>query len=162
MSKNHLDNILFGNAALQKQSNRLGYRPAILAQQTFRQQTQVFVSSLIMSRANLNPDFTVSNVDRKSLQVIALIFETSSTFQIEATPVPVAGQNPVTDCTTAQGITHMRAMIVCRVDSAVDVEQRDASPFSEFDRFCLACRDIAGCSHAYPLRCLMDHDSLSK
>src|SRR5436309_6733181 len=146
---------------LEQQRDRLGYGPPIFAQQPFPQQAKMCVSPFVLRISELNPDFILTNINGEGLQVGAFIIETSSALQIEAPAVPVAGENAVPDRPTGQRIAHMGTLVVGRVNSAIDVEQRDAAPFSEPDGFCLTYWDIAERGDLYPLRCLFDDDSLS-
>ena len=159
--KDHLHDLLFRDTPLEQQGNRLGYRPAIFAQQPLPQQAEMFVPPFVLGISELNPDFILTNVNGEGLQIIALIIETSAALQIEAPSVPVAGENAVPDRPTSQGIAHMRALVVGRVDPAIDVEQRDAAPFSEPDGFRLTHWDIADRGHVYPLRWLFGHGKIS-
>jgi len=95
----------------------------------------MFISSFVLRVSRLNPDFILSNVNGKGLQIVAFVIETTSALQIEAPTVPVTCENAVPDGTTSQGITHVRALVVCRIDSAINVEKSDAAPFFELDRF---------------------------
>src|SRR5207249_1445663 len=110
--------------------------------------------------SEVNPDLILANVNGEGLQIVAFIIETSSALQIEAPAVPVAGENAVPDRPAGQGIAHVRALVVGRVDPAVDVEERDAAPFSEPDGFRLTPWNVARRGHAYPLRCMFGHDNL--
>jgi hypothetical protein len=94
---NHLDNRLFRHLAFEEQGNRFGDRPSILTQQTFPQQPEMFVAPPVAGISELNPDLTLTDVNRKRLKIVTFIVETSSTLQIEAAAVPVAGENAVPD-----------------------------------------------------------------
>src|SRR6266851_1275967 len=103
----------------------------------------MFVSTFVLCISWLNPDFILADVDGERLQIVTFIIETTSALQIEAPAVPVAGEDAVTDRPTGQGIAHMRTLVIGRVNSPIDVEQRDAAPFSELDGFSLTWRDMA-------------------
>src|SRR5262245_23362549 len=118
----HLHNLLFRDAALEKQGNRFGYGPAILAQQAFPKQTEMFLAPSILRIAGLNPDFILTNLDGECLQIVAFVIEAASAFEIEAAAVPVAGENAVANCSTRQRIAHVRTLVVGGVDPSIDVE----------------------------------------
>ena len=158
--KDHLHDLLFRHISLEQQGDRLGYRPPILAQQPFPQQAKMFVSPFVPGISELNPDLILTNVNGEGLQIIAFIIETSSALQIEAPTVPGAGENAVPDRPAGQGIAHMRTLVVGRVDPAIDIEQRDAAPFSEPYSLRLTHWNIAERGHTYPLRCMFGHISL--
>jgi hypothetical protein len=93
----------------------------------------MLVSPFVLGISELYPDFILTNIHWERLQVIAFMIEASSTFQIEATAMPVTGQNTVPDRPTGQGVTHMGALVISRIDPAINVKQCDAPPFSELD-----------------------------
>src|SRR5262245_12072862 len=157
MSKDHLYDFLFRYTSLQQQSDCLRYRPTILTQESFPQQAQVFVSAFVPGIPELNPDCILSNVHRKRLQIVAFIIETTTALQIETPAMPVTRENAVPDRTTRQRITHMWALVVCRIDPAIDVEQRDTAPIAELDGFRFTGCNIAERSNANPLRCGSGH-----
>src|SRR5688500_11629689 len=103
----------------------------------------MFVSPFVLGIAELNPDFILADVNGEGLQIVTFVIETSAALEIEAAAVPVAGKNAVADRAAGQGISHMRTLIVGRVNSPVDVEQRDAAPFFDLDSFRLTHWDIA-------------------
>src|SRR5260370_12355979 len=117
----------------------------------------MFVPAFVLGVSELNPDFALTNLNGERLQVIAFIVETPAALQIETPAVPVAGENAVTDGPTGQGIAHVGALVIGRVDPAIDFEQRNAAPFSEPDGLRLTRGNIAERSHADPLRCLLGH-----
>jgi hypothetical protein len=156
--KHHLHYFFFRDIPLEQEGNRFGYSPAILAQQPFPQQAEMFVAPFVLSVSELNPDFILANVDWECLQIIAFIIKATSALEIEAAAMPVARKNAVPDRSSSQRIAHMRTLVVGCVDPAAGVEQSDAAAFSEPDSFSLTSWDIAVCSHAYPLRCRFDHE----
>src|SRR5262245_39134454 len=111
----------------------------------------MLVSPFILSVAQLNPDFILTDVHGKRLKVIAFMIEASSAFQIEATTMPVTGENAMPNHTPGQGITHMGALIVGSEDPSIDVEQRDAPTRAEPDRFGGAIVNIAERCYPNPL-----------
>jgi hypothetical protein len=117
----------------------------------------MLVSPFVLGVAQLNPDFVLTNVHGKRLQVIAFLIEASSAFQIEATTVPVAGENAMPDNSTSQGITHMRALVVGGVNPSIDVEKRDAPTRSDSNGLGFTLVDVAHRCYLYPVRCRFDH-----
>ena len=133
---------LFRNPTLQQQRDSFGYSPAVLAQQSFPQQTKMLVSLRVRSFIEADPDFFLPDFHGKCLKVVALIVEASAAFKIETPAVPVAGENPVPDRSACQRIAHVRTLIVGCVDAALDIEKCDAMPVLQPDRFCFARRYI--------------------
>ena len=56
----------------------------------------MFVFAFIREITDLEPDFTVSHLSRKSLQVITFDVETTPRFQIKTPTMPIAGEDSVT------------------------------------------------------------------
>src|SRR5262245_59861808 len=111
----------------------------------------MLVPAFILGVRELNPDFSMSDLNRKCLQIVAFAIEATAAFQIEAPAVPVAGQNTVPDSTASQRITHMRALVIGRVDPPVHVEQRDAPSIVQPDGFGFTLCNINESSHTRPL-----------
>ncbi len=80
--------------------------------------------------AELNPDLVVPHFGGKGLQIIALNVETATPFKVEASLVPIAGEDAVSNASACQWITHVRALVVSRIEFAVNVEQCDTPPFT--------------------------------
>src|SRR5262245_27851971 len=120
----------------------------------------MFVPTLVPGISQLYPNFMLANLNGESLQIIAFIVKTSSSLQIEAAAVPVAGENAVPHRPAGQGIAHMGTLIVGRVDPAIDIEQSDAPTSFEPDCSRFTRWNVAPRGHAYPLRCRIGHDNL--
>ena len=94
---------------------------------------QVLVPPLVGRVPGLYPDLVTADVDGERLQVVALVVEASAALEVETAAMPVAGQDPVLHHPAGQRKSHVRALVVRGVYPSVDVEERDASPFADFD-----------------------------
>jgi hypothetical protein len=79
----------------------------------------------ILVLAHVNPDFTVSYLNRKTGDVISPLVESPSALKIEASMVPVAGQNAVFNGPTIKRETQMRAAVIDRVVISIMGKKRD-------------------------------------
>src|SRR5215510_8064436 len=110
MTKHHFDDLLFRDISFQQQGNRFRNRPAIFAQEAFPQQAEMLVASFVPGILELNPDFTLSNVNGKRFEIVAFLVEAAATFEIEASTVPVAGEDSSTHRASSQWVAHVRTL----------------------------------------------------
>ena len=159
--KHHLHNLLFRNIPLEQQGDRLGYRPPILAEQPFPQQAKVFVSTFVPGVSGLNPNLVLAHLNAERFEIVAFIIKATAALQIETPAVPVARENTAPDDPTSQGVTHVGALVIGRIDPSINVEQRDAAPVTEPDGFRSTDGNIAECGHMCPLRFSSCHNRFS-
>jgi hypothetical protein len=122
MAKDHLHDFFLWDIASEQQSDRFGYCPTVFAQQPFPEQSQMFVSAFVLEITDINPHIAIAHVDREDLEIVTFFVETAAAFQIETTSVPITGENAVTNSASGQRVTHMRALVICGVYPAIDVE----------------------------------------
>src|SRR5262247_2966164 len=123
MLKDNLHDFLFGDTALEQQSDRLGDRPPVFAQQTLLQQPQMLVPALVSGVFELHPDSILANLDGKCLQIVTFIVKTAAALEVEASAVPVTGENAVSYGAAGERIAHVGTLVVCCIDPSIDVEQ---------------------------------------
>jgi hypothetical protein len=111
----------------------------------------MLVTPFVLPISGLNPDFILTNIDQKGLEVVAFVIETSSSFQIEAPAVPIASEDSLPDHPSGQWIAHMGALVVSGVDPSIYVKQRDATPISQPDSFRFTGWNTAERPDVYPL-----------
>src|SRR5437899_4619647 len=105
----------------------------------------------VIRARDVYPDLVASHFDREDANIVSPWVERSATGQVEASVVPVAGQDAVLHTASIERESHMRAAVVYRVDTLpmANEEKRVAG-----DRSHLAARrpDVGQTPGAYKLR----------
>src|SRR5438445_13621861 len=78
-----------------------------------------------MSERGLHPDVTIAHLDRADRHVVRPEVEGAATFEIEASVVPVTGQDAVLDAAALEREAHVRAPIVEGEDTPAVVDDED-------------------------------------
>src|SRR5206468_11996421 len=93
--------------------------PVVLAQQALFQQEEVSIFTLGPTAAHVNVDGAVSHLDGECVQVIASSGETAAALHVVAPPMPVTGQDAIADAPARQRISHVRTLIIGRVNTTL-------------------------------------------
>src|SRR5437879_13721691 len=78
-----------------------------------------------MGERGLHPDVTIPHLDRADRHFVSPGVEGAATFEIEASVVPVTGQDAVLDAAALEREAHVRAPIVEGEDTSVVVDDKD-------------------------------------
>src|SRR5213078_90896 len=78
-----------------------------------------------MSERGLHPDATIAQLDRADRHVVRPEVEGAAAFEIEASVVPVTGQDAVLDAAALEREAHVRAPIVEGEDAPAVVDDED-------------------------------------
>jgi hypothetical protein len=83
------------------------------------------VSRTVLSRREIHPYLTVSNLDREYACLVGKLVEGSTALKVEAGMMPVAGEDAVLQSAPMQGESHVGTAIVQGVHPTVMEEERE-------------------------------------
>jgi len=78
-----------------------------------------------VTEGGLHPNLGITHLDGTSRDVVRPQIESAAACEIEASVVPVAGQNAVLDASAVEGKAHMRTAIVKSKDTPAVVNDED-------------------------------------
>src|SRR5262245_40566806 len=78
-----------------------------------------------MTERGLHPDVTIAHVDRADRYVVRPQIKGAAAFEIEASVVPMTGQDAVLDAAALKREPHVRAAIIEREDAPAVVDDED-------------------------------------
>ena len=97
-----------------------------------------------MSEVGLHPDVTITHLDRADRHVVRPEVEGAATFEIEASVVPVTGQDAVLDAAALEREAHVRAPIVEGEDAPSVVDDEDRTMATVHDELPLDLQLLKG------------------
>jgi hypothetical protein len=86
-----------------------------------------------MGERGLHPDVTITHLDRADRHVVRPEVEGAAAFEIEASVVPVTGQDAVLDAAALEREAHVRAPIVEGEDAPAVVDDEDRTMVTVHD-----------------------------
>src|SRR5262249_36296883 len=78
-----------------------------------------------MTERGVHPDVTIAHFDRADRYVVRPQIESAAAFEIEASVVPMAGQDAVFDAAALEREAHVRAAIIQGTDTPAVVDDED-------------------------------------
>ena len=105
--------------------HRLGDDKAEVVGKAVRQPPVPVRCGIGMPERGLHPDVAIAYLDRTDRHVVCPEVEGASAFQIEASVVPMTGQDAVLDAPALERETHVRATIVEGEDAPAVVDDED-------------------------------------
>src|SRR5205814_1588194 len=88
----------------------------------------------------------VAHFDRKCVEIVAAAREAAAAFHVVAPAVPVTRQDAIANAASSQWITHVRTLIVRRIEAALMLEERD-TPAANVDCSWGAFRNVREIRH---------------
>jgi hypothetical protein len=82
------------------------------------------VSRTVLSRREIHPYLTLSNLDREYACLVSKLVEGSAALEVETGMMPVAGEDAVLEGAPVQGESHVGTAIVQSVHPTVMEEER--------------------------------------
>src|SRR5438128_2325327 len=95
---------------------------------------------------HIDVDAAVAHFDGKCVEIVAAARETAAAFHVVAPAVPVTRQDAVANAASSQRITHVRTLVVRRIDAALMLEERNAAA-ADLDCSWGAFRDVRQIRH---------------
>src|SRR6266516_4611360 len=83
----------------------------------------------VIVRGNVYPHLTVADGDGEDTHIVGKLVECPVTGQVEASVMPMAGQNPVFECVVLEGKVYVWAVVVYGIHLFAGGEQCQGMPF---------------------------------